>query len=176
MKEDLNKMRQSKIIETNQLKLELTKNKVEMKRLTNQIKKLEAEKNEPKKESDVGLTTLKISDEKKTNFNQNEKDEINKLKNEIENYKNKMSEINIELKKNEELRHQNILLNHKLQEAQKKIIQANQVIAKAKKYSLCIAYISQFLAIIKPENEKQIYLANKLKEFTEEYQKEKSNK
>ena len=176
LKEDLNKMRQSKILETNQLKLELTKNKVEMKRLTNQIKKLEAEKNEPKKESDVGLTTLKISDEKKTNFNQNEKDEINKLKNEIENYKNKMSEINIELKKNEELRHQNILLNHKLQEAQKKIIQANQVIAKAKKYSLCIAYISQFLAIIKPENEKQIYLANKLKEFTEEYQKEKSNK
>ena len=41
-----------------------------------------------------------------------------------------MSEINIELKNNEDLRHQNILLSNKLQEAQKKVAQANQVIAK----------------------------------------------
>ena len=84
--------------------------------------------------------------------------------------------MNIEVKKNEELRHQNILLAHKLQEASKKVALANQVISKAKKYSLCLAYISQFLGIIKPENEKQIYLVNKLKEFTDEYQKEKLNK
>ena len=98
------------------------------------------------------------------------------MKNEIENYKNKVSEMGIELKKNEELRHQNILLTNKLQEALKKISLANQVISKAKKYSLCVAYISQFLAIIKPENEKQIYLVNKLKEFIDEYQKEKTSK
>ena len=82
-----------------------------------------------------------------------------------------MSEINLELKKNEELRHQNILLTHTIQEAQKKVSQANLVIAKAKKYSLCVAYVAQFLSIIKPENEKQIYLVNKLKEFTEENKK-----
>ena len=39
-----------------------------------------------------------------------------------------------------------------------------------------MAYMTQFLGIIKPETEKQIYLANKLKEFTEDYQKEKLSK
>ena len=87
-----------------------------------------------------------------------------------------MTEINVELKKNEDLRHQNILLSNKFQEAQKKVTQANQVLGKVKKYTLCMAYVSQFLGIIKPETEKQIYLVNKLKEFTDEYQKEKLNK
>ena len=171
LKEELNKMRQSKIIETNQLKLELTKNKVEMKRLTNQIKKLETEKTGQNKETEGAISSPKINDINKTGTNSNDKEEINKLKNEIENYKNKMSEINLELKKNEELRHQNILLTHTIQEAQKKVSQASLVIAKAKKYSLCVAYVAQFLSIIKPENEKQIYLVNKLKEFTEENKK-----
>ena len=174
LKEDLNKMRQSKIIETNQLKLEITKNKVEIKRLTNQIKKLESEKNEPKKEGQNNNAT--ISSNKIIGNNVDNKDEINKMKSEIESYKNKISEMSIELKKNEELRHQNILFTHKIQEAQKKIAQANQVVAKAKKYSLCMAYLTQFLGIINPEKDKEIYLVNKLKEFTDEYQKEKSNK
>ena len=175
LKEDLNKMRQSKIIETNQLKLEITKNKVEMKRLTNQIKKLETEKNEPKKDNEDDIPTLKINDINSIGSNPNDK-AVSDMKKEIENYKSKLSEMNIEVKKNEELRHQNILLAHKLQEASKKVALANQVISKAKKYSLCLAYISQFLGIIKPENEKQIYLVNKLKEFVDEYQKEKTNK
>ena len=101
---------------------------------------------------------------------------MNKLKSEIENYKNKISEMNIEIKKNEELRHQNILFTQKLQEAQKKLLLANQVITKAKKYSLCLAYMSQFLGLIKPEGEKQVYLVNKLKEFIDENQKEKNKK
>jgi len=175
LKEDLNKMRQSKIIETNQLKLEITKNKVEMKRLTNQIKKLETEKNESKKDNEDDIPTLKINDINSIGSNPNDK-AVSDMKKEIENYKSKLSEMNIEVKKNEELRHQNILLAHKLQEASKKVALANQVISKAKKYSLCLAYISQFLGIIKPENEKQIYLVNKLKEFVDEYQKEKTNK
>ena len=173
LKEDLNKMRQSKIIETNQLKLEITKSKVEIKRLTNQIKKLESEKGEPKKEEQDNNRTLQSNN--KILNNQENKDEINKMKNEIENYKNKISEMNIELKKNEELRHQNILFTHKIQEAQKKIVQANQVIGKAKKYGLCMAYLSQFLGIINPQKDKEVYLVNKLKEFTDEYQKEKTN-
>ena len=172
LKEDLNKMRQSKIIETNQLKLELAKNKVEMKRLENQIKKLELEKNQQKKEGGENIPNLKIIEAGK----EQSKGEIDKLKMEIENYKNKMNEMNIELKKNEELRHQNILFTHKLQEAQKKIAQANQVIARAKKFGLVISYVTQFLGLIKPENEKQIYLFNKLKEFADEFQKEKSGK
>ena len=176
LKEDLNKMRQSKIIETNQLKIEITKNKVEMKRLTNQIKKLESEGKETKKNIEDNIETLKINDLNKDDNISNEKEEINKLKNEIQSYKNKMTEINVELKKNEDLRHQNILLSNKFQEAQKKVTQANQVLGKVKKYTLCMAYVSQFLGIIKPETEKQIYLANKLKEFTDEYQKEKLNK
>ena len=147
-----------------------------MKRLTNQIKKLESKKNETKKDGEDNIETLKINDINKIDSNSNDKEEINKLKNEIQSYKSKMSEINIELKNNEDLRHQNILLSNKLQEAQKKVAQANQVIAKAKKYALCMAYMTQFLGIIKPETEKQIYLANKLKEFTEDYQKEKLSK
>ena len=174
LKEDLNKMRQSKIIETNQLKLEITKNKVEMKRLTNQIKKLESEKSEPKKEGQDNNTTLKLNNIIENN--QDNKDEIKKLKNEIETYKSKISEMNIEIKKNEELRHQNILFTHKIQEAQKKITQANQVIGKAKKYGLCMSYLTQFLGILNPQKDKEVYLVNKLKEFTDDYQKEKSNK
>ena len=85
-----------------------------------------------KKESEDDIATLKINDINNTANNTNDKD-VSKLKNEIENYKNKLSEMNIELKKNEELRHQNILLAHKLQEASKKVAQANQVISKAKK-------------------------------------------
>jgi len=172
LKEDLNKMRQSKIIETNQLKLELAKNKVETKRLENQIKKLESEKNQLKKEGGENIASLKLNEVGK----EQNKGEIDKLKAEIENYKNKMSEMNIELKKNEELRHQNILFTHKLQEAQKKIAQANQVIVRAKKFGIVISYVTQFLGLIKPENEKQIYLFNKLKEFADEFQKEKSAK
>ena len=173
LKEDMNKLRQSKIIETNQLKLEVTKSKVEVKRLTNQIKKLESEKAEPKKEGEDNLPTLKINDIK---GNSDNKDEIGKLKNEIENYKNKISEMNIEVKKNEELRHQNIMYTNKLMEVQKKCALANQVISKAKKYNLCVAYMTELLKDMKPENEKQNYLINKLKVFTDEYKKEKENK
>jgi len=173
LNEDINKMRQSKIIEVNQLKLELTKSKVEVKRLENKIKKLESE-NVSKKEGEDNIPTLKINDIAGSGCNKNNNgDEMNKLKSEIENYKNKISEMNIEIKKNEELRHQNILFTQKLQEAQKKLLLANQVITKAKKYSLCLAYMSQFLGLIKPEGEKQVYLVNKLKEFIDENQKEK---
>ena len=173
LNEDINKMRQSKIIEVNQLKLELTKSKVEVKRLENKIKKLESE-NVSKNGGEDNIQTLKINDIAGSGSNKNNNgDEMNKLKSEIENYKNKISEMNIEIKKNEELRHQNILFTQKLQEAQKKLLLANQVITKAKKYSLCLAYMSQFLGLIKPEGEKQVYLVNKLKEFIDENQKEK---
>ena len=173
LNEDINKMRQSKIIEVNQLKLELTKSKVEVKRLENKIKKLESE-NVSKNGGEDNIQTLKINDIAGSGSNKNNNgDEMNKLKSEIENYKNKISEMTIEIKKNEELRHQNILFTQKLQEAQKKLLLANQVITKAKKYSLCLAYMSQFLGLIKPEGEKQVYLVNKLKEFIDENQKEK---
>ena len=113
-----------------------------MKRFTNQIKKLETEKNETKKDNEDDIPTLKINDINSIGSNPNDK-AVSEMKKEIENYKNKLSEMNIELKKNEELRHQNILLAHKLQEASKKVALANQVISKAKKYSLCLEYITK---------------------------------
>ena len=47
---------------------------------------------------------------------------------------------------------------------------------KAKKYYSCIAYISQIIDIIKPENEKQHLSYIKLKAFLIEYENEKANK
>ena len=170
LKEDMNKLRQSKIIETNQLKLEMTKSKVEIKRLTNQIKKLESEK---VVQNNDKTQTLENTDLKGSSIN---KDEISKLKDEIENYKNKISELDIEVKKNEELRHQNIMYYNKLQEAQKKVSLANQVIDKAKKFNFCIAYVSEFLKEIQPSNDRQTFLVNKLKVYADEYQKEKDSK
>ena len=74
------------------------------------------------------------------------------------------------------MKHQNLLYYNKLQEAQKKIAQANNVVNKAKKYNICIAYISQIMDLIKPENDKQQYLYVKLKSFVDEYEKEKQKK
>ena len=97
------------------------------------------------------------------------------MKSEIEEYKKKINsgEGNINIKKYEELKNQNLLYFNKVQEAQKKIAQANALVGKAKKYNLCVAYVSQLLGLIKPENDKQTYLFNKLKSFSEEYEKEK---
>ena len=84
--------------------------------------------------------------------------------------------MDLDPKKFEELRHQNLLYYNKLQEAQKKIAQANSLVGKAKKYNLCAAYISQLLSIVKPENDKQSYLFVKLKSLIEDFEKEKANK
>jgi multidrug resistance efflux pump len=112
------------------------------------------------------------------NKNKEYEEQINKMKAEIEELNKKVNGggLNLDPKKFEELRHQNLLYYNKLQEAQKKIAQANSLVGKAKKYNLCAAYISQLLGMVKPENDKQSYLFIKLKSLIEDYEKEKSNK
>ena len=188
LKEEVSKLKQAKIIETSQLKLEMTKYKVEIKRLTNQIEKLKEEKNEANKINEDNMDTLKINDvmgdnnndtNELKNKNKELQDQINKMKNEIEEYKKKVNSSGggeVDLKKFEELKHQNLLYYNKLQEAQKKIAQANNIVGKAKKYNICIAYISQLIGLLKPENDKQTYLYVKLKSFVDEYEKEKASK
>ena len=63
-----------------------------------------------------------------------------------------------------------------MQEAQKKIAQANSLVGKAKKYNLCAAYVSQLLGMVKPENDKQSYIFTKLKTIIEDYEREKMGK
>ena len=187
LKEEIKKLKQSKIIEASQLKLEATKYKVEIKRLTNQIENLKKEKLESDKANEENINTLKINDIINVNNNDitdlknKNKDyeiQIKKMKSEIEEYKKKVNngEGVVDIKKYEELKNQNLLYYNKVQEAQKKIIQANALVGKAKKYNICVAYLSQLLGLIKPENEKQTYLFNKLKSFSEEYEKEKNAK
>ena len=120
--------------------------------------------------NDVNMNDLK-------NKNKEYEEQIKKLKEEIEEYKNKIKN-NIELdpKKFEELRHQNLLLYNKLQEAQKKILQANSLVGKAKRYNLCAAYVSQLLGLIKPENDKQSSIITKLKTIIEEDENKVGNK
>ena len=50
------------------------------------------------------------------------------------------------------------------------------VINKAKKYSLCMSYITKFFEDFTPSGEKQTYLFNKLKAYTDEFEKEKNIK
>ena len=97
------------------------------------------------------------------------------MKAEIEEYK-KNGNNNGDNKQYEEMKQKNILLLNKLQEAQKKILQANTLVNKAKKYNICIAYVSQLLNFFKPGDDKQTYLFNKLKSYVEEYEKEKATK
>ena len=79
-------------------------------------------------------------------------------------------------KKLEDLKKQNEFYFNKLKEAQKKIIQANTLVDKAKKFNSCVDYVSEIINLLKPENEKQALAISKLKTFVEEYEKEKSKK
>ena len=76
----------------------------------------------------------------------------------------------------EKLKKENAVYLSKIQEAQKKIAQANSLINKAKKYNLCMSYISKFFEDFTPSGDKQTYLFNKLKSFTDEFEKEKNSK
>ena len=188
LKETIAKLKQEKIIETSQLKIEVTKYKVEMKRLTTQLEKLKEENNALNKANEENMNTLKINDVVNNdtnedinllkNKNKEYQEQINKMKAEIEEFKKKdhNSGGGVDAKQFEEIRQQNRLYYTKLQEAQKKILQANALVSKAKKYSTCVNYASQVLALFKPENDKQTYLFIKLKGLVEEYEKEKSNK
>ena len=102
--------------------------------------------------------------------------EIEELNQKINNNKIEGGEGEMNPKKFEELKQQNILYFNKLQEAQKKIQQANTMVAKAKKFNICISYVSQLIGIFNPQDDKQTYLFNKLKSFVDEYEKEKSKK
>ena len=189
LKTEINKLKQSKIIETSQLKLEMTKYKVKLKSLTNEIEKLKQEKNDQNNKKEDNLDTLKINDVVKDNSNNTE--EINELKNknqlyqeqiikmekEIEEYKSKGGVASgVNAKEFEELKKKNELLLSKIQEAQKKIVQANSLINKAKKFNICMSFVTQLLPLFTPSNEKQTYLFNKLKGFADEYEKEKTAK
>ena len=175
-------MKQDKIIEASQLKREIARYKVEVTRLINKEKfrqlnqKNEESTNDAKKTDTVNdneeINTLK-------NKNKEYQEQIDKMKEEIEEYKknaNNKGDNETDAKQIEELKKQNALCLNKLKDAQNKINQANSLIAKAKKYNLCVSYVSQLLHLAKPENEKQTYIFNKLNSFVEEYEKEKSNK
>ena len=73
----------------------------------------------------------------------------------------------------EELKKQNEILVNKLVEAQNNIQKANHVIGKAKKYNICIAYLSKFIKDIKPNGQKETFLYEKLKSIVENEEKEK---
>ena len=187
LKEELSKLRNSKIIETSQLKLEATKYKVEIKRLTAQIEKLKIEKEEAIKKNEENMDTFKINDFISDNKGDNINDLKNKnkeyqeqiilLKKEIEEYKSKPSGSGgVDIKKFEELKKQNAYYYNKIQEAQKKILQANSLINKAKNYNLCIVYLSKLMVDIKPSNDNQKELLNKLKSFVDEFEKERNLK
>ena len=132
------------------------------------------------------MNTLKINDVLNDNDNNNElntlknknkeyQEQINKLKSEIEDYKKKGSSTGggVDIKKYEEIRHQNVLYYNKLQEAQKKIMKANALVGRAKKYGTCVTYISEFLSAFTPANDKQNNIFNELKKLVDEYEKEK---
>jgi len=192
LKEEISKLRNSKIIETSQLKLEATKYKVELKRLSIQVEKLKEENNELINKKNDDMDTIKINDiindSSKSNANANDanmdelknknkeyQEQITNLKKEIEEYKTKMKESHggVDLKKYEDLKKQNAFYYQKIQEAQKKILQANSLIGKAKKYNVVMAYVTPLMKQIKPESEKETYILNKLKECVTEFEKER---
>ena len=190
LKEEISKLRNSKIIETSQLKLEATKYKVELKRLSIQMEKLKEENNELINKKNEDMDTIKINDiindnsktntndanvEELKNKNKEYQDQITNLKKEIEEYKTKMKESHggVDIKKYEDLKKQNAFYYQKIQEAQKKILQANSLIGKAKKYNVAMAYITPLMKHIKTESEKEIIILNKLKECVSEFEKER---
>ena len=190
LKEEISKLRNSKIIETSQLKLEATKYKVELKRLSIQMEKLKEENNELINKKNDEMDTIKINDiindSTKTNNNDTNVDElknknkeyqeqITNLKKEIEEYKTKMKDNHggVDIKKYEDLKKQNAFYYQKIQEAQKKILQANSLIGKAKKYNVVMAYVTPLMKQIKPESEKETYILNKLKDCVTEFEKER---
>ena len=185
LKAELSKLRQAKIIESSQLKLEVTKYKVKIKSMTNEIEQLKKEKDDLSNKKEENMETMKINEV--VNNSSNNTDEINELKNknqlfqeqiikmqkEMEEYK---ANANPNAQEMEKLKKENALYLAKIQEAQKKIAQANSLITKAKKYSLCMSYITKFFEDFKPSGEKQTYLFNKLKAYSDEFEKEKNSK
>ena len=166
LKAEIAKLRQAKIIESSQLKLEVTKYKVKIKSMTYEIEKLKQEKKEE------NMDIMKMYHE-----------QIIKMQKEIEKYKSNADERNeneykfgIDVQKFELLKKENALYINKLQEAQKKIVLANSLIIYAKKYNIIMSYLIKFFEGFTPSGEKQTYLFNKLKSFTEEFEKEKNSK
>ena len=196
LKAEINKLKQAKIIESSQLKLEITKYKVKIKSLTNEIEKIKQEKNEQNNKKEENMDTLKINEVAKdnsSNINSSNTDEINELKNKNKSYEEQIIKMQKEMEEYkakaaggggngvdtqelENLKKQNTLYLSKIQEAQKKIVQANSLINKAKKYNICMSYVTQLLGLFTPSSDKQTYIFNKLKSFTEEFEKEKASK
>ena len=122
-------------------------------------------KNKELEEENILLRT-ELENIKNNNENENEK----------ESSQNKNSE-NDETQKNyENLKQKYNILATKLKEAQENIKKANSVLKKANKYNICITYVSQLLKEMKPSNDKETYLYNKLKGIVENEAKEKSEK
>ena len=182
LKEEIKKLKQDKIIEASQLKREIARYKVEVTRLINKEKFRQLnQKNEDNANDEKKTDTTNNNEEINTLKNKNKEyqEQIDKMKEEIEEYKknaNNKGDNETDAKQIEELKKQNALCLNKLKDAQNKINQANSLIGKAKKYNLCVSYVSQLLHLAKPENEKQTYIFNKLNSFVEEYEKEKNNK
>ena len=185
LKAEIGKLRQAKIIETSQLKLESTKYKVKIKSMTNEIEKLKKEKDDLINKKEENMDTIKINEV--LNNSSNNTDEINELKKKNQLYQEqiiKMQKEMEEFKANanpnaqemEKLKKENALYLVKIQEAQKKIMQANSVISKAKKYSLCMSYITKFFEDFTPSGDKQTFLFKKLKAYSDEFEKEKNSK
>ena len=109
------------------------------------------------------------------NKNKEYQEQITNLKKEIEDYKTKMKDSHggVDMKKYEDLKKQNAFYYQKIQEAQKKILQANSLIGKAKRYNVVMAYVTPLMKHIKTESEKETYILNKLKDCVSEFEKER---
>ena len=191
LKAEIAKLRQSKIIESSELKLELTKYKVKLKAMTNEIEKLKQEKDELNNKKEENMEIIKINEG--VNNISNNTDEIYELKNKNKLYQEQIIKMQKEMEeykanagagvgnwvdaqKLERLEKENALYLNKIKDAQERIVKANSLINKAKKYNLCMSYIINLLENFKPSDDKQTYLFNKLKFLADEFEREKSRK
>jgi len=191
LKAEIAKLRQSKIIESSELKLELTKYKVKLKAMTNEIEKLKQEKIKRNNKKEENMEIMKIN-EGVNNISKNT-DEIYELKNKNKLYQEQIIKMQKEMeeykanagagvgngvdaKKLERLEKENSLYLNKIQDAQERIAKANSIIDKVKKYNLCMSYIITLLGNFKPSDDKMTYLFNKLKILADEFEKGKNRK
>ena len=117
-----------------------------------------------------------ISNQKKIKENTQFKVEITKLNVEISKLTKQLEDKNsnsINEQDYKELKKKNVLLEDKIKEAKEKISKANTVIKKAKKFGVCLSYISELIKEMKPSNDKENYLFYKLKTMVENEEKEK---
>ena len=191
LKAEIAKLRQSKIIESSELKLELTKYKVKLKAMTNEIEKLKQEKDELNNKKEENMNIMKINEGVNNisnntveiyelkNKNKLYQEQIIKMQKEMEEYKANAGigvGNGVDSQKLERLEKENALYLNKIKDAQERIVKANSLINKAKKYNLCMSYITNLLENFKPSDDKQTYLFNKLKFLAEEFEKEKGRK